>query len=140
VKDKFDLALVLIFVLLAGAAIGFALGNRSRVSNLVALNAPHGTETTDEDSLRGYVVLLDNLSARDASEATRQTYAADEALLLMRLADLAEQRGSSAESTRLTADASAVCSTAGLSYCSSVELRRRAQKLDAVLQGMKQSK
>jgi hypothetical protein len=140
VKDKFVLAVVLILVLLAGAAIGFALGNRSRVSNPVALNAPRGTESTDEDSLRGYIVLLDNLSARDASEATRQTYDADKALLLMRLADLAEQRGSSAESTRLTADASAVCSTAGLPYCSSVELRRRAQKLDAILQGKKQPK
>lgn len=139
-KDKFLLALVLILVLLAGAAIGFALGNRSRVSDPVVPTAPHGIDTTYEDSIRGYVALLDALSARDASEPTRQTYAADKALLLMRLADLAEQRGSSAESTRLTADASAVCSTAGLSYCSSVELRQRAQKLDAVLQSMKQSK
>jgi hypothetical protein len=140
VKDKFVLALVLILVLLAGVTIGFALGNSYRAANLVALTGPHAIETTYENSLRGYVVLLDNLSARDASETTRQTYAADKALLLIRLADLAEQRGSSAESTRLTADASAVCSTAGLPYCSSVELRQRAQKLDVILESMKQSK
>jgi len=91
-----------------------------------------------QNSLRAYVAFLDNLSASDASDAARQTHAADKALLLIRLADLAEQRGSSAESTRLTADALAVCSTAGLPYCSSVELRQRAQKLDRVLESMKQ--
>jgi hypothetical protein len=140
VKDKFVLALVLILVLLAGVIIGIALGNRYRAANLVALTDPHAVETEYENSLRGYMVFLDNLSARDPSEATRQIYAADKALLLIRLADLAEQRGSSAESTRLTADASAVCSTAGLPYCSSVELRQRAQKLDVILERLRQSK
>jgi hypothetical protein len=52
---------------------------------------------------------------------------------------LAEQRGSSAESTRLTSDALAVCSTAGLAYCSSVGLHQRAHKLDVILERIKQS-
>jgi hypothetical protein len=56
----------------------------------------------------------------------------------MRLADLSEQRGASAESTRLTADALAVCSTGGLPYCSSVELRQRARKLDMIPESVKQ--
>jgi hypothetical protein len=83
------------------------------------------------------LALLAALQADDASEVTRKVYAEDKALLLMRLADLAEQRGSSAESTRLTADALAVCSTAGLAYCSSVELRQRAHKLDAIPERVK---
>jgi hypothetical protein len=94
----------------------------------------HGTDATYENSLRGYVTLLDNLTAREASVSRRQIFAADKALSLMRLADLAEKRGASAESTRLTADALAVCSTVGLPYCSSVELRQRAQQMDAVFE------
>lgn len=139
VKDKSVLGLGLILVLLAGVAIGFALATRYRAENPVAIY-PNRTDSTYEKSLRGYVVLLDSLHARDASVAGRQIYAADKALLLMRLADLAEQRGSSAESTRLTADALAVCSTDGLPYCSSDELRQRAQNLDVILESVKQPK
>jgi hypothetical protein len=127
-KDKSALALTLILVLLAGGTIGFALGNRDRAAK----------DATYENSLRGYVALLDNLSARDASESTRQIYAVDKALSLIRLADLAEKRGSSAESTRLTADALAVCSTSGLPYCSSAELRQRAQKMDVIFENARQ--
>jgi uncharacterized caspase-like protein len=100
----------------------------------------YGTDAIYEKSLRVYVALLDDLSARDASESTRQTYASDKALSLIRLADLAEKRGSSAEATRLTSDALAVCSTSGLSYCSSAELRQRAQKMDVVFESTKPSK
>jgi len=138
VKDNFVSAAALILALLAGLTIGFALGNRNWTANLVGVIAPRDEDTLHQNSLRAYVAFLDNLSASDASDAARQTHAADKALLLIRLADLAEQRGSSAESTRLTADALAVCSTAGLPYCSSVELRQRAQKLDRVLESMKQ--
>jgi hypothetical protein len=139
VKDKSVLALVLILVLLAGVTIGFVVGNRYWAHKLVGLTHPHRTDTTHESSLRGYLALLNTLQAGDASEVTRTVYAEDRALLLMRLADLAEQRGSSAESTRLTADALAVCSTGGLPYCSSVELRQRAHKLDVTLEGVKPS-
>ena len=139
-KVRLVLALALIVVLLAGVTIGLAIGSRYRAANPVALTDTHAIETEYENALRRYVELLDNLSARDPSEAARQIYAADKALMLIRLADLAEQRGSSAESTRLTADASAVCSTAGLPYCSSVELRQRARKLDVILERMKRSK
>jgi hypothetical protein len=59
------------------------------------------------------------------------------ALSLIRLADLAEKRGTSAESTRLTSDALAVCSANGLPYCSSAELRQRAQEMDAVSESNK---
>lgn len=154
-KHRLVLALILVLVLLAGGTIGFALGNRYGVANLVPLTdfgtamysgmmasaeRLYGTDATYENSLRGYVALLDNLSARDASESMRQLYAADKALALIRLADLAEKRGASAESTRLTADALAVCSAVGLPYCSSVALRQRAQKMDAVFEGTKQPK
>lgn len=148
-KDKVVLALIGILVLLAGGTIGFALGSRYRAANPVSLSDSgtiasaerlYGTDAIYENSLRVYVALLDQLSARDASESTRQTYASDKALSLIRLADLAEKRGSSAESTRLTSDALAVCSTSGLSYCSSAELRRRAQKMDVLFESTKPSK
>ena len=155
VRDKLILALIVILVLLAGGTIGFALGSRYGTANLVHIagigtamysgmmasaERLYGTDATYENSLRAYVALLDDLSARDASESTRQTYASDKALSLIRLADLAEKRGSSAESTRLTSDALAVCSTSGLSYCSSAELRQRAQKMDVVFESTKPSK
>ena len=153
-KDKLVLALTLILVLIAGGTIGFALGNRYGAANHVSTQFGaamyagmvasaerlYGTDATYENSLRGYVTLLDNLSAQDASGSIREIYAADKALSLIRLADLAEKRGSSAESTRLTADALAVCSTSGLPYCSSAELRQRAQKMDALLESNKQPK
>ena len=148
-KDKVVLALIGILVLLAGGAIGFALGSSYRAANPVSLSDSgtmasaerlYGTDAIYENSLRVYVALLDDLSARDASESTRQTYASDKALSLIRLADLAEKRGSSAEATRLTSDALAVCSTSGLSYCSSAELRQRAQKMDMVFESTKQPK
>ena len=138
-KDKSALAPVLILLLPAGLTIGLALGNRSWAQNPASVTPPSRTDAAQESSLRSYVALLDALQAGDASEVTRKVHAADKALVLMRLADLAEQRGSSAESTRLTAEALAVCSTVGLSYCSSVELRQRAQKLDAILESIKHS-
>jgi uncharacterized caspase-like protein len=149
VKPKVALALIGILLLLVGGTIGFALGSRYRAANPVSLSDSgtiasaerlYGTDAIYENSLRVYVALLDELSARDASESTRQTYASDKALSLIRLADLAEKRGSSAESTRLTSDAVAVCSTSGLSYCSSAELRERAQKMDVVFESIKPSK
>ena len=154
-KDRLVLPLILAVVLLAGGAIGFVLGNRYGAANPVpgtdfgivmysgvvaSRERLYGTETTYENSLRSYVALLDTLSARDESMSFRQIYAADKALSLVRLADLAEKRGSSAESTRLTADALAVCSTSGLSYCSSVELRQRAQKMDVIFETSRQRK
>jgi hypothetical protein len=137
VKNKS--VLVLILVLVAGVTIGFALGNRDWAQKLVGLSYPKRSDATHESSLRDYLALLDALHAGDTSEVTRKVYAEDKALLLMRMADLAEQSGSSAESTRLTSDALAVCSTAGLSYCSSIELRQRAHKLDMILERVKQS-
>jgi hypothetical protein len=100
----------------------------------------YGTDAAYENALRSYVLLPDNLSARDASDSIRKIYAADKALWLIRLADLAEKRGASAESTRLTSDALAVCSASGLPYCSSAELRQRAEKMDALLESNKQPK
>ena len=138
-KDKSVLALVVIVVLLAGVTIGFVFGNRYSEQKLVGLTYPQRTDATHESTLRRYLSFLDTLRAGDASEGARKAYAEDKALLLIRLADLAEQRGSSAESTRLTSDALAVCSTDGLPYCSSVELRQRAHKLDMILESVKQS-
>jgi len=100
----------------------------------------YGTDAAYDNALWSYVLLLDNLSGRDASDPMRKIYAADKALLLIRLADLAEKRGASAESTRLTSDALAVCSASGLPYCSSAELRQRAQKMDVVFESTKQPK
>jgi hypothetical protein len=133
VKDKSVLALVVILVLVAAATIGFALGNRYWTEKLVGPSYPR-SDTTHESSLRDYLAFLDALHGGDASEGTRKVYSEDKALLLMRLADLAEQGGASTESTRLTSDALEVCSTAGLPYCSSAELRQRAHKLDAMLE------
>ena len=137
-KDKSVPAVVLIVVLLAGVIIGLLFGNRYSGEQLVGLTHPQRTDTTHESSLRAYLALLDTLQAGDTSEDARKVHAEDKALLLMRLADLTEQHGSSAESTRLTSDALAVCSTGGLPYCSSVELRQRALKLDMILESVKQ--
>jgi hypothetical protein len=128
-------------VLLVGATLGFA-GGASYASARVAPSDDFGVDMrsgtvsgTDaavyENALRAHALLLDDLSARAATNSLRQIYAAYQALTLIRLADLAEKRGASAESTRLTADALAVCATAGLPYCSSRELRERERSLDA---------
>lgn len=149
VTHKLLLASILVLVFLVGGSIGFGLGNKYGMARVVPVTdfgtamyagvkaseeRLHGTDATYENSLRGYLTLLDKLTARDASASSRQIYATDKALSLIRLADLAEKRGSSAESTRLTADALAVCSTVGLPYCSSVELRQRAQQMDAAFE------
>lgn len=138
-KDKSPLPQVLMLLLAAGSTIGLALGNRSWAQKPASVTPSVRADAAQESSLRSYVALLDALQAGDVSEVTRKVHAADKALVLMRLADLAEQRGSSAESTRLVAEALAVCSTVGLSYCSSIELRQRAQKLDAILESIKHS-
>jgi hypothetical protein len=83
-----------------------------------------------EEALRRYLSALNKLHVREGTEPVRQIYAAAKAFALIRLADLAEKRGASAESTRLTSDALAACATGGLWYCSSVELRQRARELD----------
>jgi hypothetical protein len=119
--------------LLVGATLGFGVG------------ASHGSASAVppsdyENALRAHASVLDDLGARAATDSLRQIYAAYKALTLIRLADLAEQRGASAESTRLTADALAVCATAGLPYCSSLELRERARSLDAVPESNKSNK
>jgi hypothetical protein len=149
VKRKLLQVLILVLIFVAGGSIGFGLGKKYGVEHIVpiidlgtamytgmmtAAERLYGTDATYENSLRGYVTLLDNLTARDVSGSLRRIYAADKALSLIRLADLAEKRGASAESTRLTADALAACSTDGLPYCSSAELRQRAQKMDAVFE------
>jgi hypothetical protein len=148
------LTLTHLLVLLAGAAIGFGIGNRYGLASLAPLTdfgtamysglraseeRLHSTDAAYENALRGYVLLLDNLSAHDRSEPLRQIYAADKALSLIRLADLAEKRGASAESTRLTSDALAACATGALPYCSSAELRERARGVDALFRGTKQA-
>ena len=139
VKNRSALALVLVLVPLAASAVGLALGNGAWAQEPVSVTPPDRADAAQECSLHGYVALLDALQASDTSEVARKVHADDKALVLTRLADLAERRGSSAESTRLTAEALAVCSTAGLSYCSSVELRQRAQKLDLIFNKVKQS-
>jgi len=98
-----------------------------------------GPDAAYETALRAYASLLGDLGTRAASDAERRLYAADRALALIRLADLAEERGASPESTRLTSDALAVCATAGLPYCSSEELRQRARSMDAFLESNKRN-
>jgi hypothetical protein len=133
-KRRVAVALTLLLVLLIGGAAGFVLGFLASGERL------YGTDVTNVKALRAYVSVLDNLSTRDASESVRQIHAADKALALIRLADLADKHGESAESTRLTSDALAACSTGGLPYCSSAELRQRAQQLDVLFERAKQSK
>jgi len=144
------LALTHFGVLLAGATLGLAVGDCDGAARVVPADDPgpvmqsrrvSGTDAAIyENALRAHASLLDELSARAASDSSRQLYAAYKALTLIRLADLAEQHGASAESTRLTADALAVCATAGLPYCSSLELRERARSLDAVPESNKSNK
>jgi hypothetical protein len=79
-KNKLVLALVVVPVLLAGGTIEFALGIRYGAGNPVSLTDLgtamyfgmmasaerfYGADATCENSLRAYVVLLDNLRARD---------------------------------------------------------------------------
>ena len=154
-KRNVAVTLALLMALVIGGMLGFALGDRHGSAKLAPLadygGAMHtsmltsserrdGTDGTYENALRGYVSLLDNLSSRDTSQSIRQIYAADKALALIRLADLADKRGESAESTRLTSDALAACSTGGLPYCSSAELRQRVQQLDVLVERTSKSK
>lgn len=154
-KRRVVVALTYFLVLMIGGVIGFAIGERHGAAKLgqlsdfgVAMYAGfltsservYGSDITYENSLRNYISLLDNLTTGDASGPTLQLYAADKALSLIRLADLVDKRGESAESTRLTSDALAVCSTGGLPFCSSAELRQRAERIDALFKSAKQSK
>jgi hypothetical protein len=140
------LSLSYVLVLLMGGTIGFAIGNRQTAAKPIpageldvamyagspaANERLYGRDAAYENALRGYLAALDGLSARETSEAVRRIYAVDKVLSLIRLADLVEKRGDSAEATRLTSDALAICSTKGLPYCSSAELRQRAQGIDA---------
>jgi len=119
--------------LLVGATLGFGVGDSHGSASAVSPG-------DYENALRAHASALDDLSGRAATDSLRQIYAAYKALTLIRLADLAEQRGASAESTRLTADAVAVCATAGLPYCSSLELRERARSPDALPESNKSNK
>ncbi len=154
-KRKAVVTLTYFLVLMIGGVIGFAIGDRHGAAKLeplstfsVAMYAGfltsserlYASDIAYENSLRSYISLLDNLTTGDASGPTRPIYAADKALSLIRLADLVDKRGESAESTRLTSDALAVCSTSGLPFCSSAELRQRAQRIDALFKSTKQSK
>ena len=144
------LALTHFGVLLVGVTLGLAVGDSHGSARVVPSDhlggAMHsgtvygGDATTYENALRAHASLLDELSARAATDSLRQIYAAYKALTLIRLADLAEKRGASAESTLLTADALAVCATAALPYCSSSELRERARSLDALPKSNKSNK
>lgn len=147
------LALSYVLVLLMGGAVGYAIDNRQTAAKpaaeagvatyaglLAANERLHGTDATYEHSLRGYLATLESVSNRETSDTVRQIYAADRALSLIRLADLVEKRGDSAAATRLTSDALAVCATNGLPYCSSAELRQRAQGIDALWDAAGKSK
>jgi hypothetical protein len=155
VKRTLVPALTYLVVLLVGGTLGFVIGNKygsARIASFdkLGLAVPSGMPAFDqriaaadaryENALRAYASLLDELSLHAAPDFARQRYAADKALALIRVADLAEKRGASAESTRLTADALAVCATAGLPYCSSEELRQRAQNVDAFLESNQRNK
>jgi uncharacterized caspase-like protein len=154
-KRSVAVTLAILLALVIGGVVGFALGDRHGSAKLAPLTdfgaamytgmltsseRRDGTDVTYENALRGYVSLLDNLTSRDPSQSIRQIYAADKALALIRLADLADKRGESAESTRLTSDALAACSTGGLPYCSSAELRQRARQVDALFERTSKSK
>ena len=154
-KQTVAVTLALLMALVIGGMVGFALGDRHGSAKLAPLadfggarytsmlttsERRDGANVTYENALRGYVSLLDNLSSRDPSQSIRQVYAADKALALIRLADLADKRGESAESTRLTSDALAACSTGGLPYCSSAELRQRVKQLDVLVERTSKSK
>jgi recombinational DNA repair protein (RecF pathway) len=155
VKRTLVLVLTHLVALLVGGTLGFAIGDRHDAAKVAPLDdfgaamysgmlasgeRVSGTDASYENALRAHASFLKDLSARAASDSARQRYAADNALALIRLADLAEKRGASAESTRLTADALAVCATAGLPYCSSNELRQRARDVDAFLESYKSNK
>ncbi|HEY2862047.1 MAG TPA: hypothetical protein VGK37_00325 [Casimicrobiaceae bacterium] len=144
---SFVVILSYVLVLLIGGAVGFAIGDRQTAPKFAPAAEPgiamkagfltanehlYGTDATYENALRGYLVALDGLSGRETSEAVRRIYAVDKALSLIRLADLVEKRGDSAAATSLTSDALAICSTKGFPYCSSAELRQRAQGIDAL--------
>ena len=154
-KRRAVLTLTYFLVLTIGGVIGFTIGDRYGAAKLgpfsdfgVAMYARflissegiNGSDLTYENALRSYISLLDNLTTGDASVTTRQIYAVDEALSLIRLADLVDKRGESAESTRLTSDALVVCSTSGLPFCSSAELRQRANRIDPLFKSTRQSK
>jgi hypothetical protein len=141
-------AYLYVVTLLLGGVLGFALGERHGSARapvtdfdaamyagfLTSGERLFGTDSAYENALRRYALLLDDLIARGASDSVRQVYNADKALALIRLADLADKRGESAESTRLTSDAVAACATGGLPYCSSVELRERARQLNVLFE------
>jgi hypothetical protein len=73
----------------------------------------------NEKALRAY---LEHLDARATGASSKNVYAYDRALALIRLSDLARKRHNLDEAERLAGDAEAMCPSIGLGNCSANNL------------------
>ncbi len=88
-----------------------------------------GNDAAREDALRSYLSYLE-MRARDKNAANEHVYAFDRALLLVRLSEIAQRRGATAEALRLTREAEAMCPSTGLHNCSANGLLTAARERD----------
>ena len=146
-KRTVVLTLTHLAALIVGLSVGYNLGAEWGVKQLVRLTdfgmamsvymrveaeRLDGTDATYQDALRNYASLMDNLSNR-ANDSTRNLYAYDKMISLVRLSALAEKRGDLEESNQLITQALTICSDSQYPYCSPEALRTRVLKLNAFL-------
>lgn len=130
---------------LVGGAIGFGFGWKSgakagpvfdlftaaQFSTYVSAIRHNGTPAAYEDALRSSISLNDQLRARDADPSNQRMYLFDKALDLVRLSELAKERGATEEASRLSAEVEALCPNTGIRDCSFRKLVGVASYIDS---------
>jgi hypothetical protein len=108
---------------------------QSRYSSyLFAIRRDRNNEA-HEDDLRSYLAYLD-ARAGDRGAANPNIYAFDKALARIRLSQLAQLRGATAVSIRLTEEADAICPATGLRNCSANNVLFTARERDRRVWGV----
>jgi hypothetical protein len=99
------------------AAPVFDLFSAVQMGAYVSAMRSKGTDAAYEDALRSYVTFHKQVKIRDPDPSDQRMYSLDEAVALVRLAELAKKRGALDEATRISAEAEALCPSTGIRDC-----------------------
>jgi hypothetical protein len=130
---------------LIGAGVGFRYGqcdlvdpdrpidlfaaSQSRYTSYVFTVRKGGSDEANEIALRAYLGYLDERS-RNSGTANPNLYSFDKAIALIRLSEIAQRRGATADSAQLATEADAWCSSAGIRKCSANQLLGTVRERD----------
>jgi len=139
------LVLCAVAAALLGGAVGFYFGRsgsstadpmidlfatvQSRYSSYVFGVRKDGNNDAHEGDLRSYLAYLD-ARVTERGSANANLYAFDKALALVRLSQIVQARGATAEADRMRKDADAKCVSTGLRNCSANYLLFIARQRD----------